>query len=153
MKKALIKTIAASALILGLGSSVFASGRRQSPHDNPMGHNSEWNAAPQKFSCGAMPHEKGGAGMKDISLLGTVSAIDTGKQLVTVKDADGKETQVHVNPFTRLVLFEKPGAPGDGKNANEVKIDDIKVGSWIAVSKFENDTKTLEARRIVVAKE
>jgi len=34
-----------------------------------------------------------------------------------------------------------------------ILIDDIKVGSWIAVSKFETDTKTLEARRIVVAKE
>ena len=78
-------------------------------------------------------------------------------------DADGNETKVHVNPFTRLVQFEKP-AERTADTADKrrdlpcledagINLKDVKTGNWVAVKKFNTETKTAEAADIVVVKE
>ncbi len=162
MKK-FVKTIAVSALVLGLGTTAaFARSNGHmmgNPYGHPMGNFSEWNMGGRNFGNFKMKMPKGNDGIKQAELLGTISSVDASKQIVTVKDVDGKETLVHVNPFTRI--RERNCAPGKApanKNnkrpeINETKIEDLKVGSWVAVSKFDTETKILEASKIIVANE
>ncbi|MBQ2314679.1 MAG: hypothetical protein II187_07220, partial [Treponema sp.] len=84
-------------------------------------------------------------------------------------DADGKETVVHVNPLTKINSFPKektaPAAPAEAdENAKKsdrrpapvpntsLALADIKAGDWIAVRKFDTDTKVVEASTVAVAK-
>ena len=162
MKK-IVKTIAISALVLGLGTTAaFARSNGKmmgNPYGHPMGNSSEWNMGGRNFGNFNMMMPRGNGGIKNADLLGTISSVDASKQIVTVKDGDGKETLVHVNPFTRIREFDcEPGkAPAKNNNKrpeiNETKLEDLKVGSWVAVSKFDTETKILEASKIIVANE
>lgn len=171
MKKTVFTTVAVAALVFGLGtSSAFANGKFFSDKNRQ-------NCCPQN---GRMPEQMempngmgmrhGGMGMARADLFGTVSAVSADKKTLTVKDADGKETQVHVNPFTMLVslpsaeerkaAFEnrkdgERGKMGERKLPfeNTLTLADVKVGDWVMVSRLGGETKTLEAGRICVAKE
>ncbi len=166
MKKTVFTTVAVAALVFGLGSSaVFAKdnrfsgqGRQNFPQQN--------EEMPEGMG---MRHDGMGMGMERADLFGTVSAISTEKNTLTIKDADGKETQVHINPFTRLhslpteeerkAAFEnkKPGERGNmGERKlpfeNTLTLADVKVGDWVMVSKLGGETKTVEAGKICIAK-
>ena len=93
--------------------------------------------------------------------MGTVTAISEKDSTVTIKDADGKETVIHVNPLTRitknLTVEEKEALKSDDttnttktQKAVSLTIADIKKGDWIAVAKMETETKVLEAKQIAV---
>ena len=95
------------------------------------------------------------------SLLGTISAISDDFTLVTVKNADGNEVKVHINPLTKIrekvLSADKEDSKDnrDSKNARQkptLEPKDMKVGDWVAVKKIDTDTKTLEARSIIVVK-
>lgn len=163
MKKSIITVVAVSALLFGMGTSqVFArsnTNNRGNPWGHPMGPNSERNFDPRNSDFQNEGHPMHGMHdgmMGGFDLLGTVSSVDAGKQLVTIKDADGKETQVHVNPFTRIHEFALPEEPQPKNNSrpeiNELKLEDLKAGTWVAVKKFKGETKVLEGARILVAK-
>ena len=153
MKKNVIRTIAVGTLALALASApVFAKdgssakGRKdfakveRSARDSDSGK----RAAPAKRSFRAP-----GAGMQQfmqVSLMGTVTAVDAKALTLTVKDADGKDTKVHVNPYTRLAQS------GESK-PSELKLEEVKVGDWVMVNKFETGTTVQEARFIHVKKQ
>ena len=123
----------------------------------------------QRAGQKAVP-EIGFGGVENADLLGTITSVNTESKILTVKDADGKETQVHVNPFTRLKERKRP-ADSDrlpaqkNKKADrtqnnfpkpendELELADLKAGDWVAVKKMKAETKTIEAARIIVAKE
>ena len=94
----------------------------------------------------AMGGEQRGMRLHGASVFGTVTTVSEANGIISVKDADGKEKQIHVNPFTRIVK------EANGK-MDELKIGDVKAGQWIAVNKFESDTETAEAQDIFVAAE
>ena len=95
---------------------------------------------------GGMGGEQHGMRLHGASVFGTVTAVKEADGIITVKDADGKEKQIHVNPLTRIIK------EANGK-MDELKIGDVKAGQWIAVHKFESDTETAEAQSIFVAAE
>lgn len=106
----------------------------------------------------AMLPQKDGA-LSNPSLLGTISAISDDFTLLTVKNADGNEVKVHINPLTKIrekdLSADSPDSKDnrDRRNAMQKKTiepKDIKVGDWVAVKKIDTDTKTLEARSIIV---
>ncbi len=171
MKKTLIKTIAVSSIIAGFGTaSVFArSNKNVNPYNHPMGPDSEKGFEYHHSENGRMNHRLPVNGfsmfnpMHGADILGTVTSIDDNKQLITVKDADGNETKVHVNPFTRLVQFEKP-AERTADTADKrrelpcledagINLKDVKTGNWVAVKKFNTETKTIEAGHIIVVQQ
>ena len=154
MKKSVFTTIAVAALVFGIGTSAFAkTPSRSNPHAHPMA--SERN-------CDGRNPMRGEQGKAD--LFGMVSAVSSDNKTLTVKDADGNETQVHVNPFTHvhaLPTQEERNAATAHKKPDERKfpeesalsLSDVKVGDWLMVKKLGGETKTLEAARIIVAKE
>ena len=176
MKKTLKKSIALGAVIFGLGTaSVFANGNVRMRNPNLPHERNE-------FARGNTPNKK--MPVKDErpnvknDLLGTVSAVSAENKTISVKDADGKETQVHVNPLTRMneipskaerekmraeTLENRKNAdkklPNEGEKPhememkNEIALSDVKVGDWVMVKKIGSGTKTLEAGRISVARE
>ncbi len=167
----IVKTITVSAVILGLGTTVaFARSNgamRGSPCCQPAENFSEWNMGGRNFAKGKMMMPKADNGIKNADLLGTITSVDTEKQIVTVKDVDGKESQVHVNPFTKIREFDltglkaqadrnkkrKEGSETMRPEINETKLEDLKEGSWVAVNKFDTGTKILEASKIILAKD
>ncbi|MBQ6781882.1 MAG: hypothetical protein IJP62_11760 [Treponema sp.] len=155
MKKTGIKTLLVTALVLGLAvtpaiakSNPWNKGEKNSSHNERMHNRDDEN----------IPGRKGGF-MGGAAVVGTVSAISADKQLLTIKDADGNETYVHVNPFTRIESFLPPEEKDVTKaktkempHPNALEFSDVKTGDWVAVRKMETETKVLEARHIVVAK-
>ena len=180
MKKSLFTSVAVAALVFGIGSSqAFAKGKENSPMNpfgHPMGNFSERNFNPCTPNMPWMNGPEFG-GIENADLLGTITAVNAETKTLTVKDADGKETQVHVNPFTKLKErkspsvkenepAEKDNAPSEKKRKlgreqnnfprpeiNELKISELKTGDWVAVKKMHTETKTIEAARIIVVKE
>ena len=176
MKKTVITTVAVVTLVFGLGTTAaFAKGNRSwgqnqqnCPQQNrnmppQMGMQNGMGMNPMMGMMG-MGMRQGGMKKEKADLFGTVSAVSTDKKILTVKDADGKETQVHVNPFTRLHAFptaEERKAAFENRKSGEKKmpaentltISDVKVGDWVSVTKLGGETKTIEAGRICVVKE
>lgn len=178
MKKTVFTSVAVAALVFGIGSSqAFAKSKenfRMNPFGHPMGNFSERDFSPCNQNMPEMNGHRfdgiGFGGVENADLLGTITSVNTESKILTVKDADGKETQVHVNPFTRLKERKRP-ADNDrlpaqkNKKADqtqnnfpnpendELELADLKAGDWVAVKKMKAETKTIEAARIIVAKE
>ena len=174
MKKTLVKSLAVTGLVLALGAGpLFAeSGKEPSrpsvpaqkierprraelpvqkgkravapvPAGRPLPQRSGF--APAAPAGKSLPKRNGFAPARKPDLMGTVSAVSQDNKILTVKDADGKETQVHVNPFTRFVTL--------GDKAKKSALSDVQAGDWVVVSRFKGETKTMEASRIVLARE
>ena len=163
MKKTLFTSVAVAALVFGIGTTQACAKSPNSSKQNQYGHPAE-NFSERNFdqhNQNMMPKMKfQHGGIENAVLLGTVTAINEASSMLTVKDADGKETQVHVNPFTRLHPMPKTPVPDEKSEKekkrpefNELKLSDLKNGDWIAVTKMKTETKTIEAARIVVAKD
>ena len=170
MKKSVFTTVAVAALVFGMGtSSAFAkTPSHANPFNHPMSPVSERNFMPKNPKANGMQkgmnHRPNHNVMQKADLIGTVSAVNTDTKTITVKDADGKETQVHINPFTHLNAIPTPEerkAAAESKKTGEKKspsknaltISDVKSGDFVAVKKMDTETKTLEAARIIVTKE
>mgnify|MGYP006916145515 CR=1 FL=1 len=152
MKKKLFTTAAVAALVLAFGAgSAFANGKKI-PESNFPKHR----------------HEAHG----QIDLSGTVSAVNTDSKTLTVTDADGKETQVHVNPLTKMNSFssgkerkssastkeKEPVSSNEERKAakrgsSRVSLSDVQSGDFVAVKRMGGNTQTVEASRITVVKE
>ncbi|HEY7304500.1 MAG TPA: DUF5666 domain-containing protein [Bryobacteraceae bacterium] len=84
-------------------------------------------------------------------VLGTVTAIDSGSHVVTVKeDKTGAEQKVLIGN-TRTLLKVEPGAK-DLKNATRIKPDDLQVGDRVDVrgSKVPDEPNAIAARSVVL---
>lgn len=90
----------------------------------------------------------------ELNLLGQIDSIDSAKKIITVKDVDGANHDVHVSDFTRIDKLNKEPPARDQRQPKddrpEVSIDDLKKGESIAVYAFETATKIMEAARILV---
>ncbi|WP_407425885.1 hypothetical protein [Treponema sp.] len=159
MKKSLFTSVAVAALVFGIGTSTAfakeAGDLRGNPYGHPMNGVSEKDFEP-RLSGPMAGH--GGMGIGGADVFGTVSSISEDKKILTVKDIDGKETEVHVNPFTRINSHNEEIEPKDNKKERrhpmeEVKFSDVQKGDYVAVKKMNTETKTLEAAHIIVAKE
>ena len=134
----------------------------------------------EKMDCG--PHNGNGM-MIRADLLGSVSEVNGENKTLKIKDADGNESLVHVNPVTRICKmpsiqerqekFKEIQENADSKNLpsperfmgmhrgmgqamageNQINLSDVKKGDFVMVTKLGGSTKTLEAGRIVVAEE
>ncbi|MCQ2610876.1 MAG: hypothetical protein MJ169_03925 [Treponema sp.] len=103
----------------------------------------------------------------EFNALGTITAIDQTASTITIADADGKESVIHVNPLTKIFEIKKPGkdfkaekAPAKDEKAEDKKpafrppvfldFTDLKTGDWIAMKKYHNGTKIPEAKILLI---
>ena len=168
MKSTIRKSLATTAIVLAVGiTPVFAKGNFNAKNNsnnqqqNHMNQNQlDQNLLKQK-STKSTGGRHGGKMLSNPDVMGTVTAISEKDSTVTIKDADGKETVIHVNPLTRitkiLTVEEKEALKSDDttnttktEKAAALTISDIKKGDWIAVAKMETETKVLEAKQIAV---
>ena len=170
MKSTITKSLAAMAIVLAVGiTPVFAKGNSNAKNNSNNQQQSQQNQMNQKSAksdatgrAGKNAGGKhGGKMLSNPDVMGTVTAISEKDSTVTIKDADGKETVIHVNPLTRitkiLTVEEKEALKSDDttnttktQKAVSLTIADIKKGDWIAVAKMETETKVLEAKQIAV---
>ena len=168
MKSTIRKLLATTAIVLAVGiTPVFAKGNFNTKNNsnnrqqNHMNQNQlDQNLLKQK-STKSTGGRHGGKMLSNPDVMGTVTAISEKDSTVTIKDADGKETVIHVNPLTRitkiLTVEEKEALKSDDttnttktQKAVSLTIADIKKGDWIAVAKMETETKVLEAKQIAI---
>ena len=168
MKSTIRKSLATTAIVLAVGiTPVFAKGNFNTKNNsnnrqqNHMNQNQlDQNQLKQK-STKSPGGRHGGKMLSNPDVMGTVTAISEKDSTVTIKNADGKETVIHVNPLTRitkiLTVEEKEALKSDDttnttktQKAVSLTIADIKKGDWIAVAKMETETKVLEAKQIAV---
>ena len=168
MKSTIRKSLATTAIVLAVGiTPVFAKGNFNTKNNsnnrqqNHMNQNQlDENLLKQK-STKSTGGRHGGKMLSNPDVMGTVTAISEKDSTVTIKNADGKETVIHVNPLTRitkiLTVEEKEALKSDDttnttktQKAVSLTIADIKKGDWIAVAKMETETKVLEAKQIAI---
>ena len=168
MKSTIRKSLATTAIVLAVGiTPVFAKGNFNTKNNsnnrqqNHMNQNQlDQNLLKQK-STKSTGGRHGGKMLSNPDVMGTVTAISEKDSTVTIKNADDKETVIHVNPLTRitkiLTVEEKEALKSDDttnttktQKAVSLTIADIKKGDWIAVAKMETETKVLEAKQIAV---
>ena len=170
MKSTITKSLAAAAILLAVGiTPVFAKGNANAKNNSNNQQQSQQNQLNQKSAksdatgrAGKNAGGKhGGKMLSNPDVMGTVTAISEKDSTVTIKDADGKETVIHVNPLTRITKIltaEEKQALKSADTTNTtttekaaaLTISDIKKGDWIAVAKMETETKVLEAKQIAV---
>ena len=173
MKSTITKSLAAAAILLAVGiTPVFAKGNTNAKNNSNNQQQSQQNQMNQKSAksdaTGRVGKNAGGKhGGKMLSnpdVMGTVTAISEKDSTVTIKNADGKETVIHVNPLTRITKIltaEEKQALKSADTTNTTNnvttekaaaltISDIKKGDWIAVAKMETETKVLEAKQIAI---
>ena len=145
MNKTFGKSVALFCLLVGV-AVLPASAASKKGKKLPKDDDNRMPPPMMMMQHGAMGGEQRGMRLHGASVFGTVTTVSEANGIISVKDADGKEKQIHVNPFTRIVK------EANGK-MDELKIGDVKAGQWIAVNKFESDTTTVEAQSIFVAAE
>ena len=170
MKSTITKSLVAAAILLAVGiTPVFAKGNANAKNNSNNQQQSQQNQLNQKSAksdatgrAGKNAGGKhGGKMLSNPDVMGTVTAISEKDSTVTIKDADGKETVIHVNPLTRITKIltaEEKQALKSADTTNTtttekaaaLTISDIKKGDWIAVAKMETETKVLEAKQIAV---
>ena len=170
MKSTITKSLAAAAILLAVGiTPVFAKGNtnaknnsnnQQQSQQNQLNQNSAKSDATGRAGKNA-GGKHGGKMLSNPDVMGTVTAVSEKDSTVTIKDADGKETVIHVNPLTRITKIltaEEKQALKSADTTNTtttekaaaLTISDIKKGDWIAVAKMETETKVLEAKQIAI---
>ena len=170
MKSTITKSLAAAAILLAVGiTPVFAKGNANAKNNSNNQQQSQQNLLNQKSAksdatgrAGKNAGGKhGGKMLSNPDVMGTVTAVSEKDSTVTIKDADGKETVIHVNPLTRITKIltaEEKQALKSADTTNTtttekaaaLTISDIKKGDWIAVAKMETETKVLEAKQIAI---
>jgi hypothetical protein len=160
MNKSLLKRLAIVTLVVFATLPLFAKqpadknmhGDKDMPeqYDNSDNMHSQENGRPM------------GMEMMKVRTMGVVTSVD--KDIITITDADGKNIQIHVNPFTRIIKQplemqqgskeipdEKQNGKPEGKQPDMASIQDITQDSWILVSSFDTGTTVIEARFIMLA--
>lgn len=173
MKSTITKSLAAAAILLAVGiTPVFAKGNTNAKNNSNNQQQNQQNQLNQKSAksdatgrAGKNAGGKhGGKMLSNPDVMGTVTAVSEKDSTVTIKDADGKETVIHVNPLTRITKIltaEEKQALKSADTTNTTNnvttekaaaltISDIKKGDWIAVAKMETETKVLEAKQIAI---
>ena len=170
MKSTITKSLAAAVILLAVGiTPVFAKGNTNAKNNSNNQQQSQQNQLNQKSAksdatgrAGKNAGGKhGGKMLSNPDVMGTVTAVSEKDSTVTIKDADGKETVIHVNPLTRITKIltaEEKQALKSADTTNTtttekaaaLTISDIKKGDWIAVTKMETETKVLEAKQIAI---
>ena len=188
MKSTITKSLAAAAILLAVGlTPVFAKGNTNAKNNSNNQQQSQQKQMNQKSAKSDMKSNRGqnnlpansdatgragknaggkhgGKMLSNPDVMGTVTAVSEKDSTVTIKDADGKETVIHVNPLTRITKIlttEEKQALKSADTTNTTNnvttekaaaltISDIKKGDWIAVAKMETETKVLEAKQIAI---
>ena len=170
MKSTIRKSLAAVAILLAVGiTPVFAKGNTNAKNNLNNQQQSQQNQLNQKSAKSDATGRAGknaggkhdGKMLSNPDVMGTVTTVSEKDSTVTIKDADGKETVIHVNPLTRITKIltaeEKQALKSaDTTNTSTTEkaaaltISDIKKGDWIAVAKMETETKVLEAKQIAI---
>lgn|SRR5574344_1854343 len=133
MNKKLSRTLAVSTVVLILAAvPAFAKGNNN--NNNNRNDLQNTTQGPKAGKPG-----KGG----NYNVLGTVTAVNTTDSILTIKNADGKEVKVHVNPQTFINV---------SGNTDNIKIADVKVGDWAAIASFNTETTVIEARHIAITR-
>ncbi|MBQ0051235.1 MAG: hypothetical protein KBT11_04120 [Treponema sp.] len=158
MKK-LYKTTLAVLLLSGmiLGSASAQAGKME--NRKPDSEKIEKTAKMHKnfrgmkggFNCGPMMAEQN-------VVIGKVKKVDVKNGKLVLQNADGKDVEVSVSPFTKIFVettdqeFNRlPRGKRDEKKPVEPKqkkLSDINNGSWVLVSTFKSETKTLNAAAV-----
>ena len=131
MKK-LTKTLLCSAIALIIGTgSAFAKGRNKM---NTGNKNMPGKANRMELRANDETTAK-------TALLGKITSVDEKNDVIKISDADGKETEVTVTPFTKIRINDEKA---------EKTVSDIKKGDWILYSLFNTETEKKIAARIYV---
>ena len=133
MKSTIRKSLATTAIVLAVGiTPVFAKGNFNTKNNsnnrqqNHMNQNQlDQNLLKQK-STKSTGGRHGGKMLSNPDVMGTVTAISEKDSTVTIKNVDGKETVIHVNPLTRitkiLTVEDKPRVVGEPAEICQVDI-------------------------------
>ncbi len=97
-------------------------------------------------------------------VIGQISSVDKNKGVLKVKNSDGKDVEIHVSPFARVMICDPDARPSEmppqSNSANDRRgfqrgmnrpgresysLADLKKGSWVMVGTYETSTKVLEA--------
>ena len=131
MKK-LTKTLLCSAIALIIGTgSTFAKGRNKM---NTGNKNMPGKANRMELRANDETTTK-------TALLGKITSVDEKNEVIKISDADGKETEVTVTPFTKIRINDEKA---------EKTLSDIKKGDRILYSLFNTETEKKIAARIYV---
>lgn len=131
MKK-LTKTLLCSAIALIIGTgSAFAKSRNKM---NTGNKNMPGKANRMELRANDKTTDK-------TELLGKITSVDEKNEVIKISDADGKETEVTVTPFTKIRINDEKA---------EKTVSDIKKGDWILYSLFNTETEKKIAARIYV---
>ena len=195
MKSTITKSLAAAAILLAVGiTPVFAKGNSNAKNNTNNQQQNQLNQNQKQLNqkstksdtksnrgqnnnstntdattrTGKSAGDKhSGKMLSNPDVMGTVTAVSEKDSTLTIKDADGKETVIHVNPLTRITKIltaeEKEALKSADATNNtntttstttqksaSLTIADIKKGDWIAVAKMETETKVLEAKQIAI---
>ncbi|GEM_PF-6276694 len=82
-------------------------------------------------------------------VLGVVKQVNVKAGTVRILNSDGRETEVKVSPFTKIIIADDDKRQSNGPNA---ELSDINNGAWALVTKFNSGTKTIDASAIFITK-
>lgn len=161
MKK-LVKTTAVIVLAAALSTTAFAQNAKRG--ESPK--NEERKEVP--FKGGKFHNGKKNFGAVTLSvsenvIIGKVKKVDAATGKIFVTNSDGKDVEVIVSPFTKIFVettdqdFRRMpkkqlkelngGSAKASVKAN--KLSDIRTGSWVFISTYKTDTKSLNAAAVV----
>ena len=90
-------------------------------------------------------------------VMGTVTKVDAEENLVTVKNADGVNVQIHVNPLTVITKMAKPHMARNNDSKKEeapkmifLSVSDVQEGDWLLANAFNTETRVVEAKSVCV---
>ncbi len=92
--------------------------------------------------------------INDTVIIGTVKSVNTKAGVVKVFNADNREIEVTVTPFTKIAVRKSSphnqGNKHDKKDFTPDTINDIRAGAWVKITTYRTDTKVLSAAKIAV---
>lgn len=77
-------------------------------------------------------------------IMGVVSSVDEKNSSLKIKNADGKDVVIHINPLT--VVFQ--AAKDEKFPVKNATIAEIQKGTWVCVQKYNTETTAVEAKNI-----
>lgn len=96
--------------------------------------------------------------LNDTVIIGVVKSVNTKAGTIKVINADNREIEVTVTPFTKVNVKNttspdhqgKKGDRPENKNFKPDTIADIRAGDWAKISTYRTDTKALSAAKVAV---
>ncbi len=182
------KTFRTAALVTVMAMFAAGSAMAQNSGTSAANENSENQLPPganvpacnhqnfQRFSRAMGPNHHMKGDEKNV-LIGQIKSIDTKEGRLKISNADGKDVEIRVSPFTKIMIVDPDNRDPKNPGRNDVRsnkkrpaenmeksgdlnppamdclkeysLGDLKKGTWVMVSTFDTSSKTYEASHII----